>query len=49
MVTISLGIASAVPSGDCTPESLLAAADSALYAAKSAGRNRVVANSSLDT
>jgi diguanylate cyclase (GGDEF)-like protein len=49
MVTISLGIASAVPSGDCTPEYLLAAADSALYAAKSAGRNRVVANSSLDT
>lgn len=47
MVTVSLGIASAVPNGDCTPESLLAAADTALYAAKSAGRNRVVANAAL--
>jgi diguanylate cyclase (GGDEF)-like protein len=40
MVTISLGIAAAIPEGDAAAESLLAAADAALYAAKSGGRNR---------
>lgn len=49
MVTVSLGIASVVPNGDCTPESLLAAADSALYAAKSAGRNRTATGSIAGT
>ena len=40
-VTISLGLAHYPKNGD-KPESLLAAADKALYAAKDAGRNRVV-------
>jgi diguanylate cyclase (GGDEF)-like protein len=41
-VTISLGVATA-PGDGSEPQSLLAAADSALYRAKSAGRNRVCA------
>jgi diguanylate cyclase (GGDEF)-like protein len=40
-VTISVGVASAVPDRDRTPASLLAAADEALYRAKRDGRNRV--------
>jgi len=38
-VTISAGIATLKP--DETPDTLLARADSALYAAKARGRNRV--------
>lgn len=41
-VTISLGVASAKGSPQCTPEALVSAADQALYLAKSGGRNRVV-------
>lgn len=41
VVTLSVGIASLVPEPDSTPESLVAAADEALYRAKAAGRNRV--------
>lgn len=41
-LTISLGVASCVPSGDLELETLIRAADHALYQAKQAGRNRVV-------
>lgn len=37
-LTISLGIWSQIP-GDCTPDSAILSADTALYAAKAAGRN----------
>lgn len=38
-VTISLGVASLVPSGQLVPEDLIRAADAALYHAKHSGRN----------
>ncbi|HKB02220.1 MAG TPA: diguanylate cyclase [Gemmataceae bacterium] len=41
-VTISAGVAATVPDRGSAPDRLLAAADNALYEAKSAGRNRVV-------
>ena len=41
IVTLSLGVASVVPSPDSNAEQLVARADKALYAAKTGGRNRV--------
>jgi diguanylate cyclase (GGDEF)-like protein len=41
VVTISLGVSACVPSDECTLQSLIAAADEALYAAKREGRNQV--------
>ncbi len=42
-LTISLGVVTAVPGKDALPDSFIAAADKALYAAKEGGRNRVAA------
>lgn len=40
-VTVSLGVACCGRGARCSPEALIAAADTALYRAKAAGRNRV--------
>lgn len=40
-VTMSLGVASMVPSNKASPDALVAAADAALYTSKQQGRNRV--------
>ncbi|MFZ5645361.1 MAG: diguanylate cyclase [Bacillota bacterium] len=40
-VTLSLGVASTVPSNDFSPEMLISRADQALYQAKQKGRNQV--------
>jgi len=45
-ISVSVGVASSVPGAEPHPESLLHAADSALYRAKHEGRNRVCAATS---
>lgn len=45
VVTVSLGVASCVPSGTCRAESLVQSADANLYRAKRQGRNCVVSSS----
>ncbi|MBN1172440.1 MAG: diguanylate cyclase [Micromonosporaceae bacterium] len=40
-ITVSIGVASTIPSPDRTPDQLLADADAQLYQAKRAGRNQV--------
>ena len=47
-VTVSIGICGAVPDMNLEPAALLAAADAALYQAKSHGRNRVEIHSPSD-
>ena len=47
-VTLSIGVASMVPSADTSPLDLIGSADRALYQAKHAGRNRVVQASMVD-
>lgn len=47
IVTVSVGVASAVPERDLRSRMLLGAADSALYAAKASGRNRAMGISRL--
>lgn len=42
-LTISLGVADGVPTGEDGGQALVGAADNALYAAKAAGRNRALA------
>jgi diguanylate cyclase (GGDEF)-like protein len=40
-VTVSVGVAALIPSGDASPDQLVAAADRAMYEAKTGGRDRV--------
>tara|TARA_B100001245_G_scaffold124329_1_gene91648 strand:+ start:16752 stop:18020 length:1269 start_codon:yes stop_codon:yes gene_type:complete len=48
LVTVSLGVAAAVPAKDGSYENLLRLADMALYQSKDSGRNQVTAAAALD-
>lgn len=48
VVTISIGIASIIPSSDYHPETLFMAADQALYESKKAGRDRYTMSSEFN-
>jgi diguanylate cyclase (GGDEF)-like protein len=48
VVTVSIGVATHFPDVQKTPEKLVAAADEALYAAKRAGRNRVIMKAEIE-
>ena len=47
-VTLSIGVATSLPNPDMTRDGLIASADSALYRAKHAGRNRFMVNETTD-
>src|SRR6476469_7908583 len=47
-LTLSLGVSSTIPTPETSSESLLVAADRALYGAKTAGRDRTILNLSLE-
>jgi diguanylate cyclase (GGDEF)-like protein len=48
LVSISIGVACGIPMSGRGPEALIAAADTALYAAKRQGRNRVLVAGHLE-
>lgn len=48
-VTLSIGISTSLPEPDMTQENLISLADSALYKAKHAGRNRYVSDQGAET
>ena len=47
VITVSLGVAAAIPNSSMHPDELINAADRALYQAKKNGRNQVVRHSLL--
>lgn len=49
IVTVSLGIAVAIPKADLTPEKMILAVDHALYRAKNSGRNQLQLAGELDS
>ncbi len=49
IVSISLGIATVIPTPECSPEKLISLADQALYTAKREGRDRIAIAPLLDS